>query len=117
MAETRTITIELPFTTNDDGTHRVAKLELTTEKAYSGGIESKAYVFWHGTNSRQHAFGLCRDGSGDFAMTITKTDRTVRATQKAIDTQHAAVFTTERIAKLSALATAHYLAQGLQKAS
>lgn len=90
-----------------------AVLTIETGKGYSGGIESTATVFWVGNHSRDHAFGLGSSG-GDFSRNLVRTSYTVRATQKAIERQHATVFTAEVVAVLTAKALAWY-AEGKDK--
>jgi hypothetical protein len=83
-----------------------AVLTLTTGKHYAGGVESSARVYWIGLHSRSHAFGLA--GKGDFDMPRMKWERTTKATQRAIDRQHAEVFTAEVIEQLTQAAKEHY---------
>jgi hypothetical protein len=90
---------------DDPGRPFRAVLVLETDKHYNGGVESNATVFWVGSHSRQHAFGLA--GGGDFRKSIQR-DKTLRATQKAIERQHATAFTPEAIEELTRAAIAHY---------
>ena len=91
MAVDRSEVIELGLTRTDYmGELRKAILILKTAKDYRGGLRSDATVFWEGFHSRQHEFGL--GAGGDFSKTLLEIP-IVRATQKAIDTQHAQVFT------------------------
>ena len=91
MAAQKSEVIELDLTRTDDGGElQKAILVLKTDKDFHGGLKSSATVFWEGFHSRQHAFGL--GGGGDYAKTLLQSP-SVRATQKAIDSQHARVFT------------------------
>lgn len=65
------------------------ELRITTDKGYRGGLDCDARVVQVSEDgcSYQHAFGLARDGSGDFSKNLA-TDRTKRATAKAIETMH-----------------------------
>jgi hypothetical protein len=91
MATERSEVIELDLTRTDDGGElRKAILVLKTDKDLRGGLKSSATVFWQGFHSRQHAFGI--SGGGDYAKTLLQSP-SVRATQKAIDSQHEHVFT------------------------
>lgn len=83
-----------------------AVLTISTGKGFNGGLRSCVTVFWLSPGSRSTMLGL--GGGGDFSKTVKVSDRTVRATQKAIDTQHAEVFTPEAIEELKQAATAHY---------
>lgn len=109
MATKRTQEIDLGLTrreyADDPKSTRRAVLEIETSKAYNGGVESDATVYWHGDHSRQHSFGLA--GGGDFSKRL-KRDTTVKATQKAIDTQYAQVFTADVLAALMAEAKEYY---------
>ena len=91
MAIEKSEVFELALTRTDfSGEVREAILILETDKDLRGGLKSSATVFWKGSQSRQHAFGLgC---GGDYSKTLLRSPG-VRATQKAIDTQHARVFT------------------------
>ena len=71
-------------------------------------MKSDAIVYWIGDQCKSHAFGIGRPGDGDYSKTVRQSERTVKATQKAIDTQHAAVFTSDVVAALVAEAKAHY---------
>jgi len=99
MAAEKSELIELGLTRNDStGEVRKAILILKTDKDLRGGLKSSAIVFWEGFHSRQHAFGLgC---GGDYSRTLRRSPG-VRATQKAIDTQHARIFTDELRANLT----------------
>lgn len=88
-----------------------AVLHIRTDKPYTGGIASDATVYWHGEGHRSHAFGL--GGGGDWSKRLCKSPN-VRATQGAIDKQHAAVFTPEVVAELVATAKSYY-AEGKDK--
>lgn len=86
-----------------------AVLTIETDKAYNGGIESDAKVMWHGdrVRVRSHMFGIGKKG-GDFSKTILRSDKTVRATQSAINRQHGCVFSRPVVDQLTADAKAHY---------
>lgn len=91
MAVDRSEVIELGLTRADfAGELRKAVLILKTAKDSRGGLRSDATVFWEGFHSRQHEFGL--GAGGDYSKTLLEIPN-VRATQKAIDAQHAQVFT------------------------
>lgn len=83
-----------------------AILTIETDKSGRGGIESRAIVMWCGDHSRQHVFGLA--GGGDFSVEVYRSPKETRATQKAINSQHAGAFTPEKIAELIEQAKAHY---------
>ena len=84
---------------------RSAVLEIRTGKGYNGGVRSDCSVFWVGLNSRQ----LCA-GHGWFwwRLRLKQSKTTIKATQKAIDKQHAEVFMPEVVEALKAEAKAHY---------
>lgn len=84
-----------------------AVLELSTHKHYNGGLISTATVFWHGEHSKSNLISL-GGGSGDFTRRLRVSERTVRATQKNIDTQHAAAFPPDVIASQTQAAKDHY---------
>ncbi len=84
-----------------------AVLTIKTTKHYDGGLASTATVFWTGLHARQHMFGIGTAG-GDFDKGLRLSARTVKATQRAIDRQHAEVFTPEVIARLKQDAREHY---------
>lgn len=88
---------------------RVAVLQIETSKHYNGGLISDAQVFWVGDHSRSQMLGIGGPG-GDFGKRVKVSGRDVKATQKAIDTQHAEVFTAEVVAQLVEAAKAHYSA-------
>ncbi len=99
MAAEKSEVVELGLTRTDStGEVRKAILVLETDKDLRGCLKSKATVFWEGFHSRQHAFGL--GGGGDYSKALLQSP-CVRATQKAIDTQHAQVFTDELRADLT----------------
>ena len=82
-----------------------AYLNCYTDKASGSGIYSAAAVeYHHADKDITFAFGR------DFRATM-KTDRRVRATQKAIDTQHRQVFTEEAVAILLDSVREHYAAR------
>lgn len=92
--------------TTTGGRIQRAILTIDTSKALRGGLESDATVSWHSEHSRSHAFGL--GGGGDFSKKLHRSMQNVKATQKAIDTQHAAVFTPDVVEALVAEAKAYY---------
>ena len=99
MAVEKSEVIELGLTRTDSNhEERKAILVIKTDKDFRGGLRSTATVFWAGLHSRQHAFGL--GSGGDYSKTLFQNPG-VRATQKAIDTQHARVFTEELRADLT----------------
>jgi hypothetical protein len=83
-----------------------AVLNICTRKHYNGGISSIAMVVWIGHHTRSHAFGLA--SGGDYECRLGRSAQTVKATQKAIDAQHAAIFTPDLIERLVEGAKAHY---------
>ncbi len=85
------------------GRDECAILELETDKASRGGVESTATVFWVQFHSRSHAFGLGAPG-GDYSRVCAKLPGA--ATQKRIDTLHAETFTPELIAEITEQARA-----------
>lgn len=87
-----------------------AVLEIETSKYYNGGLISTASVYWVGENCRQQMMSLGGDTDGDYSKRIKVSAKTVKATQKAIDAQHAEVFTPEAIAQLAEYAKLHYAA-------
>ncbi len=90
----------------DHGRSQRAVMTISTGKGYNGGLRSSVTVSWCGDGFRQHAFGM-GGGGGDFSKAL-KTSERVKATQKALDKQHAEVFTPEVIAQLTEAAKAHY---------
>lgn len=112
MADEKRDTIELGITRLEYGDHarpQRAVLELSTGKHYDGGLVSRASVYWHSDHSRSQLIAL-GDSGGDYSHGPSRTDRSVRATQKAIDKLHADVFTTDVVQMLIAEAKAHYAA-------
>ena len=93
----------------EDTRERHAVLEIRTSKYYNGGLISDATVYWVGDRGRQNCMNLGGDG-GDYSNRLFVTGKSVRATQKEIDAQHARVFTREAIATLVTGAKAHYAA-------
>jgi hypothetical protein len=89
------------------GRAQEAVLEIRTGKGYSGGVRSDCSVFWHGNHSRCQMLGLGGPG-GDYGKKLKQSELTIKATQKAIDKQHAEVFTPDVIAGLVEAAKAHY---------
>lgn len=109
MATDQKIEIDLGLTRleyNDPARPRKAVLTICTSKHYNGGLESDATVYWVGAHSRQHAFGLA--GGGDFKKTLLRSDRSVKATQRNIDKQHAEIFTPEVVESLTQTAKEYY---------
>lgn len=86
---------------------RFAVLEIETGKYYNGGLISDANVYWVGDHSRQSCLSLGGKDS-DYNKRLKISAKTVKATQKAIDTQHAEVFTAEAVADLVKYAKLHY---------
>ncbi len=84
-----------------------AVLTIETSKHYNGGLISDATVYWVGAHSRQNTMALHGDG-GDYRKRLFNSARTVKATQRAIDRQHAEVFTPEVVAGLVQAAHEHY---------
>lgn len=110
MAQRRTQDIDLGITRleyGDANRPQRAALTLATGKYYNGGLVSGVAVFWVGRYSRQQMIGL-GSKEGDFSMGRIKINRETKATQKAIDRQHAEVFTPEVIEQLTQAAKAHY---------
>jgi hypothetical protein len=58
---------------------------------------------------RSQCIGLLGAGGGDFSRDLHRSATTVKATQKAIDKQHAEVFTPDVVAGLTDAAKAHYV--------
>lgn len=100
MANKRQKSIELGLTKQDSGRDARAVLELTTDKG-SRGIWSVASVMWVGGGFTTFVI------FGDYSVTLMN-DKTARGTQGNIDKQFAAVFTTEKVAELTAAALAFY---------
>jgi hypothetical protein len=90
MAQDREHVIDLELE-REDYSKRVtrARLTLETSKSYNGGIRSIARVDWVGAGFVTHALGL--GAGGDFSANVLR-NTSARATQKAIDTQHARAF-------------------------
>ena len=110
MATSQKQEIELNITRleyGDAARPQRAVLEIETRKYYNGGLISSASVYWVGQSSRSQCIALGGDG-GDWSKKLRVSDRTVKATQKAIDRQHAEVFTPEVVAQLAVYAKAHY---------
>lgn len=118
MAQDKTLHIELGRTRPDYGNRtKTAQLTLETRKHYNGGLVSSARVDWVGLNSVSHAFSIGGpDNSGDFSKDLSRSERTVKATQKAIDTQHARVFTPEVINEMVTQAKEYYDRQDAARA-
>jgi hypothetical protein len=109
MAQDQKQFIPLEYLNRNDHSGRLetARLRLETRKSHNGGLYSGANV------------EFCRDGMvtfelcGDFSIKILH-NRAARATQKAIDTQHAQVFTAEAIAGLQDQVKAYYEAKAAE---
>jgi hypothetical protein len=82
-----------------------AFLKLETSKHYIGGILSYASVEFHGKDS------ITFEVFGDYRKVILR-DQKARGTQKAIDTQHANVFTQASIEEIKASVVSYYAAEG-----
>lgn len=112
MAKSQSQDIDLGITRYEYGDvarKQVAVLQIQTRKYYNGGLISDATVYWVGNHSRQNCIALGGDG-GDYGKRLKISARDVKATQKAIDRQHAEVFTPEAIAQLVEYAKLHYAA-------
>ncbi len=106
MATDREQDIELGIERTENTRPQRAVLTINTRKASRGGLRSSASVCWVGDDFKTHAFSY--GGGGDFSKELRVSDRSVKATQKAIDKQHAEVFTPEIIAALTETAKAYY---------
>lgn len=100
MTNAKKQSIEPGITKQDSGRDVRAVLRLTTGKG-SSGIFSTANVVWVGGG-----FESCMLFS-DYSVRLIN-DKTARATQKAIDTQYAVVFTEAKVAELTVAAKAFY---------
>ncbi len=113
MANAKQQDIDLAITRYEYGDldrKQSAVLTIETSKHYIGGLRSSASVYWVGNRMRSHCFSLCGD-SGDFGRNrLMISAPSVKATQKAIDKQHAEVFTPDAVAVLVEAAKAHYAA-------
>lgn len=99
MATEAATNIELGLTRNEFGETRRAVLVLRTDKhSFKKGMKSDAYVWWICGTGKQHAFGLA-SGTGDYEKELQFT-QLARVTQKAIEAQHAEVFTSEIVESL-----------------
>lgn len=111
MANKREQDIDLDITRfeyGDAGRPQRAVLTICTEKGYDGGLRSEATVYWVGNHCRSNMMTIGGSAGGDFRKNLKRTERTVKATQKNIDAQHAEVFTAEVVAALTEAAKAHY---------
>ena len=95
--------IELGIT-NSEG--RKGILTLRTDKGYRGGVRSDGHVTW--SDGRFESCTLLQD----FSM-VARLNPTARATQKAIDAQHAAVFTPDVVEAITAEAKGFYAAKAV----
>lgn len=93
----------------DSDRKQVAVLQIQTTKHYNGGLISDASVYWVGKNSRSQLMSLGA-GGGDYSKRVKVSGREVKATQKAIDKQHAEVFTAELLAQMTDEARLYYAA-------
>jgi hypothetical protein len=93
-----------------DGERGVLQLQLSTRKSENGKLYSSGHVQW--AKDRCVTFELC----GDYSKTFYTTPTRVTATQKAIDKQHAAVFTPERVEEIKAEVVAFYAAKDAKNA-
>ena len=100
MANAKKQDIELGLTKQEGGRPVRAVLTLKTDKG-SRGITSYASVSWHGGGFYTHML------FGDFSVNLLN-DQAARATQGAIDRQHAAVFADAKVAELTAAALKFY---------
>jgi hypothetical protein len=102
------IDLELSRLEYDDATRpQRAVLMIETAKSYAGSLRSQATVYWLGLHGRSTCMAFF-GGGGDFNRHLFSSAKTVKATQKAIDTQHAQVFTPEVIAGLVQAAKDYY---------
>lgn len=110
MAQDATQFIPLEYLNRTDSTGRpqVARLKLYTHKPFSGGLASSANVEFVGAGF------VTFEMFGDFSARLLHVQG-ARATQKAIDAQHAKVFTPEVVAKLQEKVKAHYAAKDAAK--
>lgn len=112
MANAQVQKIELGFTRleyGDPARPQRAVLEVSTDKHFDGGLVCRASVYWYGEHSKSQLISLSGT-SGDYSRRPIRTDRNVRATQKAIDNRHAEIFTPELVEAMTAEAKAHYAA-------
>lgn len=106
MAQEKRTHIHIPeLDKTEDGVEKKAVLALYTDKASGSGIYSAAGVEFHHPDGG-YSFLI----GGDFRVTM-KHDRRARATQQAIDKQHAEVFTEEAVAVLLGAVREHYAAR------
>lgn len=113
MATKKTEDIDLGITRleyGDTARPQRAVLTIETSKYYNGGLISDASVYWIGKHSRQQTISMGTPGGGDYSKRLKISGQNVKATQRAIDNQHAEVFTTETKVRLSEAAKAHYTA-------
>lgn len=99
----------LRYEYGDESRKQNAVITIETGKYYNGGLISDATVYWVGNNCRQNLITFGESG-GDYGKRLKISDKTVKATQKAIDKQHAEVFTPETVAGLVEAAKLHYAA-------
>lgn len=110
MAQERTRDIDLGITRleyGDENRPQRAVLTLTTRKYYNGGLISDATVYWVGHHSKQNMMSLGGDG-GDYGKRLRLSERTVKATQRNIDAEHAAAFPQDVIESMTQAAKDHY---------
>ncbi len=112
MSQKQTQDIELGIVRleyGDSARPQRAVLTIETSKYYNGGLISDAHVYWVGNSCRSNMMSIGGDDSvGDYSKRLNVSPRTVKATQKAIDKQHAEVFTAEAVAGLVQGANEHY---------
>ena len=110
MANKQTQDIDLGITRleyGDAARPQRGVLTICTGKYYNSGLISDATVYWVGNHSRQNCVSLGTDG-GDYGKRLKVSEKTVKATQRNIDKQHAEVFTVTTIADLTEAAKLHY---------
>ena len=106
MAQEPKQIIPIPALNIEEG---AAQLTLTTDKYFNGQIVSAAHIYF--AKNGMITFEL----AGDFRKVLLRTRE--RATQKALDTQHANTFTPEVIEALKAEALAFYAEKRKSKQS
>ena len=101
MAQTRKTDVAVPGLTSKEHAGKTPVLELHTGKGFrGGGIQSSATMFWSDGQYRSTML------FGDFSWHPRHTPGT--ATQKAIDRQHAEVFSPDAVARIVGEARAYY---------
>jgi hypothetical protein len=107
VARKRDIPLGIKRLESFGGETREAVLQIETSKGYTKGVESDATVFWVGGGCRSRMIGLGNGPGSDYSLRV-QVDRNIRATQQAIDRQHAGVFTPERVSEIVEAAKLHY---------